>query len=740
MTFADTMQAFSSFAWVPDFMQPQNHEKMACSTPRPNPVANMPPLTHNLKRKRTDRSIPSSSPEIALSKRQKQVALVEAQTLEDSEGAVSTPVAITQAPLTQAANAEIQQSNEAPTNVQHDESSVAKLNARDTQLQDRARQQVEAHFNLEILYKHNELRLIEQEMAKCQVALEQLRRCRIIPFPGQPGSTVTPEQVANGTGPVLHPAQDYTQAQDQAAWGVTDGPYSRHYAQWLLPDPRFDSVPVQQASRPQASGKAPHRSARTTTAPDDLIVARSGRRATAAKLQGIPNYATAKDRNTTLTIRRASDGLMVKLICRFCGKDNVSSLQGFLNHCRIQHKHEYQSHNAALEDCGVPLDEVELASLNVSGTEQLPTTNNVVISGNNGLLVHPLIRENRREMAKSKAASPSRTPKAKRAMQPARIPSRLSDALDGASDFKPSSSAPGLSAYLAKLGSIGNLSSFIEHTKDRSDIDNICEQLQSDQEEEVPKPASTKPKSQGRSRGRRSTGHAATSSTGSTAPLRIQLPGHAATQSVSEASVYSTTADTPSTISAFANHTATPGPMTAATDFTMSPAIGSAVSPYITGAVSGSRPHSDVRGFTSTFGGAPALANSSSGLGSTGFPGTSQSASQQSPEQRPRPLVLKLKTSQNTIDKNNHRRTKSQPAVPATPAETDTSMTMGHSPAYTADTNPGLVSDDEEAHSHDEEYSDVNMEPLRKLSTAVRIRSSLDHTTLADDVDEKKTC
>jgi len=737
MTFADTMQAFSSFAWMPDFMQPQNHEKMACSTPRPNPVANMPPQTNNLKRKRMDRNILSSSPEVALSKRQKHVALAQAQTLEVPKVVINTPVAVAEDTATEAEELPEIEQEQARPNAQEDESSAAAPKTRDPHLQERARQQVEAHFNLEILYKHNELRLIEQEMAKCQVALEQLRRCNIISFPGQPGSTATPEQIASGTGPSVNAAQGYTQPQDPAAWGVTDGPYSRHYAQWLIPDPRFDPRPIQEAPRPQASGKLPSRNARAATTSEDMITVRSGRRATAAKLQGLPNYAAVRDRNTTLTIRRASDGLLVKLICRFCGKDNVSSLQGFLNHCRIQHKHEYASHNAALEDCGVPLDEVELASLNVSEVEQLPTSSNVVIAGNNGLLVHPLIRENRRESPAISTLS-SGTPRAKRAMQPPRIPSGLSNSFDGASDLKPSPSVPGLSAYLAKLGSIGNLSSFVEHTKDRSDFENICEQLQSDEEEEPPKPA-TKPKSQGRSRGRRSTVHAAAgTNTGTQAPLRLQLPAQRAVQLTSEASPYSTTTDTPPLMTASTSYAATPGLLNSATDYTMSPAITSAISPNIIRAMPGSRTRSDISGFTSTFGHTPTLVNSSSGIGTTISPRTSQPQADQPSSQRVRPLILKLKTSQHSADKNEHGRTASQPAIPATPATVDTSMSMDFSPANTADTNPGMVSDNEENYSYDEDLSEVNVEHMRKPSTAVRIRSSLDNTSFAETQDERK--
>src|SRR6202012_1151402 len=49
---------------------------------------------------------------------------------------------------------------------------------------------IEAEINHAILFKHNELRLIEQEIAKCQTGLEQIRRCQLIPFPGSQGMSL----------------------------------------------------------------------------------------------------------------------------------------------------------------------------------------------------------------------------------------------------------------------------------------------------------------------------------------------------------------------------------------------------------------------------------------------------------------------------------------------------------------------------------------------------------------------
>jgi len=208
---------------------------------------------------------------------------------------------------------------------------------------------------------------------------------------------------------------------------------------------------------------------------------------------------------------------------------------------------------------------------------------------------------------------------------------------------------------------------------------------------------------------------------------------------MSEASPFSTIVDTPSMMTASTNYTATPGLPTAATDFTMSPATTNVGSKNTTKAAEpGARPSTDIKGFTSTFGHTPALANLSSGLGFSVSAGNSHPQSQHSSNQRVRPLILKLKTSHHTTEKTDSRQTMSQPAVPATPGEADTSMSMDYSPAHTADTNPGMISDNEEMHSQDEDISEVNMEHPRKLSTAVRIRSSLDTTSYAESLDEKK--
>ncbi|KAH6653416.1 hypothetical protein BKA67DRAFT_569519, partial [Truncatella angustata] len=108
----------------------------------------------------------------------------------------------------------------------------------------RARGDIELEFSHEVLLKHREHRLISQELAKCQIALEQLRRCHLIPYPAH---VPMPEQVLNvtiGQEPALQADFGTQVPQWTPPFGVADGPYARHLARWLIPDPKFDGIPA----------------------------------------------------------------------------------------------------------------------------------------------------------------------------------------------------------------------------------------------------------------------------------------------------------------------------------------------------------------------------------------------------------------------------------------------------------------------------------------------------------------
>lgn len=244
---------------------------------------------------------------------------------------------------------------------------------------------VAQQVNLEILLKHNELRLIDQEIAKCQVALEQLRRCTEIPFP----ATRLSQNVTTGTGPTVR--WRYPGAllpTSPAPWGVTDGPYSRHYASWLLSDSTFDGGEPDSAVQTPINGKRPAkgRHGRPSIVEDMQHAGMGSRSQRGGSLQSLSNgFAPPKEKSSgPLILKRSSDGKMVKLKCLDCGRHNFGSAQGFINHCRIGHSRTFPSHDAAAESCGEPVEYD--ASGAMVGVEPPPTSTPAPAN------VHALIR------------------------------------------------------------------------------------------------------------------------------------------------------------------------------------------------------------------------------------------------------------------------------------------------------------------------------------------------------------
>lgn len=230
------------------------------------------------------------------------------------------------------------------------------VNMADPNNLDQLRSVIDAQLNLEILLKHNELRLIEQELAKCQIALEQLRRCELIPYPGLEDASL---DVAGGIGPALDTPAGLTAPKLPAPWGVTDGPYARHYADWLIKDPLFDPTgahptPTEWNSSAYFS-RAARRSGEAAFSP--LAGMRSARSSVASKGQMLPHDPSRPYRDP-LVIKRQQDGKWVKLYCTKCKpeRSDFNNVQGFLNHCRISHKDGYESHEAAAIACGRPVE------------------------------------------------------------------------------------------------------------------------------------------------------------------------------------------------------------------------------------------------------------------------------------------------------------------------------------------------------------------------------------------------
>ncbi|KFX91767.1 hypothetical protein V490_05728 [Pseudogymnoascus sp. VKM F-3557] len=258
----------------------------------------------------------------------------------------------------------------------------------------RMREVIDHQLSLEVLMKHDELRRIDQELAKATVALDQLRRCHIMPFPVSLGNPEAMLTVSTGSGPSI-PQARRTQPRMAAPFGVTEGPYSRHYASWLIPDPEFDGVQTGWGMLPGAAAgnAAPGRTTRNSLALETPTAKPRRGGASSKKLQALPSgYPPPKETAGPLVLKRA-DGQWVKLVCLVCQRENFGSTQGFINHCRIAHHREFKSHEEAASQSGQPV-EVDSATGGIVGgdSKPAPTATTTASTGASSTLVHPLIR------------------------------------------------------------------------------------------------------------------------------------------------------------------------------------------------------------------------------------------------------------------------------------------------------------------------------------------------------------
>lgn len=326
----------------------------------------------------------------------------------------------------------------------------------------RIRQAIENQFSLETLLKHKELRLIEQELAKCQVALEQLRRCHLVPYPAYSNDAGDMLNVMQGTGPAVAPKW-------APPYGVVDGPYSRHYTSFLRSDPRFDGIQpespiVQEAILPEG------RSTRNSIMADSSTGKQRPSRAFAStRLQALPTgYPQAKSRNGPCVIKRQADDQMVKLVCIDCQREDFHSTQGFINHCRIAHHRDYKSHEEAAVGCGQPV-KLDAAGFPMVESKSLHSTG----------LVHPLITRAPPDRA-AYSALLDRIDDSMTMFKLGRLPgistvptlpSRSSHSSHPS--FAPSTTTPHLSQLLRDKGFAGNVSKLVDDAKIRISLDDL---------------------------------------------------------------------------------------------------------------------------------------------------------------------------------------------------------------------------------------------------------------------------
>lgn len=349
-----------------------------------------------------------------------------------------------------------------------------------------AREAIQYQFGLEVLLKHDELRLINQELAKCQIALEQLRRCHLIPYPVQCPTPSQMLEISSGKGPALQPPSGQPVPKWAPPFGVVEGPYARHYAKWLIPDPMFDGIQPDAQGVPETGRpKGVVAEGRTTrnSMPDvgGSLKQRSVRGQAGQRLQSLSSgYAQPKDKQAPCILKR-SDGITVKLVCIDCQRWDFSSTQGFINHCRIAHRRDFKSHEEAAVHCGHPIEVDESGAI-------IGDSNKASPGGAASGLVHPL------------SVSDGQTYKALLSRINASLALYKADKLPNASckpgvsassptkpgasraNFVGSSDAPYLSQLMQKKKLSGNLRDQVTEAKTKVDLDWLTPGEESDPE------------------------------------------------------------------------------------------------------------------------------------------------------------------------------------------------------------------------------------------------------------------
>lgn len=336
------------------------------------------------------------------------------------------------------------------------------------------------HLGREILLRHQELRFINQELAKCQAALEQLRRCHLIPYPT---THPTPQQmldIIDGKVPAVQSKSDAGSAPEWAPpYGVVDGPYARHYAKWLIPDPKFDGQVPEWCPIAEPAKNVEGRSTRNSlSAPEGATIGK--RVARGQPSQNAPAVTPAAPKGPV--IMKRPDGVMVRLVCSGCRRDDFSNVQGFINHERISHRNELKSHAEAAIRRGVPVDESEIAAFvveekKVNPVPALAAPTSQVSSGT----VHPLAVTESHALAKleqSRASSlrelpQGRMPEVSRISGTSPEPSYADVDSWPAKSFNGSPVTPSLSRLLQKRGYEGDLFAHVEDAKAQMVLDDV---------------------------------------------------------------------------------------------------------------------------------------------------------------------------------------------------------------------------------------------------------------------------
>lgn len=207
------------------------------------------------------------------------------------------------------------------------------------------------HINDDLLRMHRQLDRVEAEHAKVQTMLEQIRRCNADPYPAWDRS----QQLEPGVekiGPLVEMNDEqggHALPQYDSALQMPHSPYMEHYKRWLIPDPRVAPRVIAEQHEVPINGRNTRKS---------HVVSTEGQAAAAIDFSPDQPIQTVLDP----VILKNSNGDWVRLRCdlgKCGGTSDFKSIQGFINHCRLDHDVRHPTHAAAADACGLPVDLTE---------------------------------------------------------------------------------------------------------------------------------------------------------------------------------------------------------------------------------------------------------------------------------------------------------------------------------------------------------------------------------------------
>lgn len=230
------------------------------------------------------------------------------------------------------------------------ELSVQLSNARDREsqldateqptLQERLRSVISAEFDLEIQLKSQEVSAIDAEIAKIHSMMLQIKQA----YETNPETVAAANSMPEFTD--FYANFFYTKTQPKKA--TVNNSHARNSDSSQDLD-RDGSMRKRHYSFNHSNTTTPAKMLRSQSFSTSL----SERPSRLRKQDSIDRPSVTKPK----CIIRRNDGVLVRLVCPKCHRDNFGSAQGFINHCRISHSLELTTHDAAAVECGVEVEE-----------------------------------------------------------------------------------------------------------------------------------------------------------------------------------------------------------------------------------------------------------------------------------------------------------------------------------------------------------------------------------------------